>query len=273
MWLRSNAAAPSATASQQRSWIPACGNAGNNPAAELVAPSASRGDARELAYRSPYRSRRVGTRSTSAEEWMPPPTLPPSRRSQVSGRGRAARLRTQLGERDLAVLESLATLRLLTGKQLQRLHVADGSPLTRARRARALLQRLTNLRLVTRLERRIGGIRAGSEGHLYTLSGLGQAVLSPDAPPGRRRRSLGQTKPWFQDHLLAVAELAVKLSVYTRDGRAELLAFETEPACWRRFTGSGGQLITLKPDAYVRIGLGEYEQRAFLELDLALATK
>ena len=84
--------------------------------------------------------------------------------------GRAARLRARLGERDLAVLASLATLRLLTGKQLQRLHVTDGSPLTRARRARALLQRLTELRLVVRLDRRIGGIRARSDGCLLYTS-------------------------------------------------------------------------------------------------------
>ena len=39
--------------------------------------------------------------------------------------GRVARLRARLGERDLAVLASLATLRLLTGKQVQigRAHV------------------------------------------------------------------------------------------------------------------------------------------------------
>lgn len=186
----------------------------------------------------------------------------------MSGRGRAARLRAQLGERDQAVLSSLAQLRLLTGRQVQRLHVVDGSSATQARRTRALLQRLTDLRLVVRLTRRVGGIRAGSDGHIHGLSGLGQAVLGVDGPFGRRRRSIGDTKPWFQDHVLAVAELAVELTTYTRDGLAELLVFDAEPACWRRFTGSGGQLITLKPDAFVRIGLGEFEQQAFIEMDL-----
>jgi hypothetical protein len=162
----------------------------------------------------------------------------------------------------------LAELRLLTGKQIQRLHFADGSPLTQARRARAVLQRLTDRRLVVRLARRIGGIRAGSDGHLYGLTGLGQAVLGVGGPLGRRRRSVWETKPWFQDHVLAVAELAVELTGCTRDGSAELLAFDAEPACWRRFTGSGGQPITLKPDAYVGLGLGEFERRAFIEMDL-----
>jgi len=182
--------------------------------------------------------------------------------------GRAARLRARLGERDLAVLNSLAKLRLLTGRQVQRLHVADGSPLTRARRARTLLQRMTDLRLVVRLARRIGGIRAGSDGHLYGLSGLGQAVLGVSGPLGRRRRSMWETKPWFQDHTLAISELYVRLVEISREGAAELLAFDAEPSCWRRFTGIGGQRVVLKPDASVCLGLGEYEQRAFIELDL-----
>ena len=182
--------------------------------------------------------------------------------------GQAARLQAQLGERDLAMLASLDRLRLLTGKQVQRLHVTDGSPLTQARRARALLQRLTELRLVVRLDRRIGGIRAGSEGHLYGLSGLGQAVLGVGGPLGRRRRSVWETKPWFQDHTLAISELYVRLVEISREGTAELLAFDAEPACWRCFTGIGGQRVVLKPDASVRLGTGEYEQRAFIELDL-----
>ncbi|MGH8542069.1 MAG: replication-relaxation family protein [Gammaproteobacteria bacterium] len=183
--------------------------------------------------------------------------------------GRAARLRAQLGERDLAVLDSLAKLRLLTGKQIQRLHIADGSPLTRARRTRSTLQRLTALRLVTRLERRIGGIHAGSEGAVYGLTGLGQAVLAIDGSDGRRHRTVWATKPAFQDHVLAIGELCVRLSELSRDNTLELMAFDTEPACWRRFPGSGGQPITLKPDAYVRLGIGDFEHRAFIELDLS----
>src|SRR5918997_1708850 len=112
-----------------------------------------------------------------------------------------------------------------------------------------------------------GGIRAGSEGHLYGLSGLGQAVLGVSGPLGRRRRSMWETKPWFQDHTLAISELYVRLVEINRDGTAELLAFDAEPTCWRRFTGIGGQRVVLKPDASVCLGLGEFEQRAFIELD------
>lgn len=174
---------------------------------------------------------------------------------------RAARLRARLGERDLAVLGSLAQLRLLTGSQIQRLHIADGSATTRARRTRAVLQRLTDLSVVVRLARRIGGIRAGSEGTVYGLTGLGQAVLGIDGVHGGRRRTVWTTKPAFQDLVLAIGNLCVRLTELSRENAVELLAFDAEPACWRRFPGSGGQPITLKPDAYVCLGIGEFEHR------------
>lgn len=182
--------------------------------------------------------------------------------------GRAAGLRARLGERDLAVLQSLERCRLLRGDQLQRLHIPDGSPLTRSRRTRSLMQRLHELDLVVRLPRIVGGVRAGSSGNIYGLSGLGLAVLDVAGTSGRRRR-VWDAKPYFQDHVLAVAELYVRLVEIQGAGDAELLTFDGEPACWRRFTDSSGETTILKPDAYVRLGVGEFERSAFVEVDMA----
>jgi len=44
-------------------------------------------------------------------------------------------------------------------------------------------------------------------------------------------------------------------------------AFDTEPGCWRAFTGSGGELVFLKPDALVRLGTDEFTEHAFVEVD------
>ncbi|MGH3903842.1 MAG: replication-relaxation family protein [Pseudonocardiaceae bacterium] len=167
------------------------------------------------------------------------------------------------------MLGSLARLRLLNGMQIQRLHLTDGSAATRARRTRSVLQRLTTLRLVARLDRRIGGVHAGSEGTVYGLTGLGLAVLAIGGPYGGRRRTIWTTKPAFEGHVLAIGELCVCLEELSRQHVAELLAFDAEPACWRRFPGPGGQPITLKPDAYACLGIGEFEHRAFIELDQA----
>lgn len=188
----------------------------------------------------------------------------------MTARGTAAlvaRLRRELGERDKEVLGSLQRVRLLTTDQLTRLHFTDNSPSTRARRCRATLRRLRELRVVVRLGRTVGGVRAGSSGALFGLTGLGLAVLDVSIAQ-RQRRTIWEAKPYFQDHLLAVSEVFVRVVETCRNRPAELLAFDAEPACWRRFTGTGGEPITLKPDAFVRIGVGDYELASFAEIDL-----
>jgi hypothetical protein len=120
-----------------------------------------------------------------------------------------------------------------------------------------------------RLSRVIGGVRAGSSGFVYGLSALGQAVLDVGGPTGGRRRRVWETRPYFQDHMLAVADLHVRLREVERLGQTELLAFDGEPACWRHFSGTGGELIFLKPDAYIHLGFAQFERRAFVEVDLA----
>lgn len=183
--------------------------------------------------------------------------------------GRVGRQRQRLSQRDMEVLQDLAKVRLLTGDQLRRLHLYSGSVATRSRRARALLQRLSQLGLVVRLARRVGGIRAGSSGFVYGLSGLGRAVLAVDGPYGAVRRRAWEIGPRLQDHMLFVAELYVELTEKSRYADLELLNFDAEPPCWRKFAGQGGQTVTLKPDAYVRLGLGDVEHSLFVEVDLA----
>jgi protein involved in plasmid replication-relaxation len=183
------------------------------------------------------------------------------------GRARIARLQRSLGKLDVAVLSSLDQLRLLATDHLQRLHMATGSLATRSRRTRALLRRLTDLGLVARLPREIGGRQAGSGKGTFCLTRLGQAML---VSPGvaTRRRMVWQTKPYFQDHMLAVAELYVGLVEACRARHADLIGFRAEPSCWRRFSGLGGETVVLKPDAAVRVGIGDYELANFVEVDL-----
>jgi hypothetical protein len=190
--------------------------------------------------------------------------------NMTAPRGAAARvvkIQRSLGELDRAVLQSLERLRLLTTNHIQRLHMVNGSLATQGRRTRALLRRLTNLGLVVCLPREIGGHLAGSGMAIFCLSRQGQVVLaSPDVAP--RRRMLWTTKPYFQDHMLAVSEQYVRLVDTCRRGAAELLGFSAEPACWRGYAGRGGEPATLKPDAYVRVGIEDCELSSFIEVDL-----
>ncbi|MFI1909633.1 replication-relaxation family protein [Streptomyces microflavus] len=185
---------------------------------------------------------------------------------------RVAHLRQRLSERDLAVLGALQRVRLLSLRQIQRLFFADGSPGARTRRAQFLMKRLHRHGVVVRLSRTIGGIRAGSSGFVYGLSGLGQAVIDTGGPVGGKRRRVWETKPYFQDHMLGVSELYVQLVEQHWGGRGDLLAFDAEPNAWRHHTGPGGELVVVKPDAYIRIGTAALEHSAFVEVDLSTET-
>ncbi|MER6790626.1 replication-relaxation family protein [Amycolatopsis mediterranei] len=166
-------------------------------------------------------------------------------------------------------MRDLRELRLMTGGQVLRQHFPDGHAETQSRKARAALARFHRLGLVIRLRRRIGGVRAGSQGYVYGLTGLGLAVLDVGNPaPPRHRRDV-ETKPAFANHALAVAELRVQLTEFGRQHSTATVDFAAEPLCWRRFPGPGGEVITLKPDAFVQVDRDGYELTSFVEVDMA----
>lgn len=185
-------------------------------------------------------------------------------RSYVSARG-VAQLRGRLSARDLAIIRQVARLRLMSARQIQAVHFPDSEhdneqAATRARQR--VLARLTRERLLTRLERRIGGVRAGSAGFVLALGLVGQRVLALDGP---RRRSYEPTYR-FVDHTLAIAQLIVNVTLASRQGLVDVLDCQAEPRCWRQFSGPGGRRL-LRPDAFLALGSGEYELRWFIEVD------
>jgi hypothetical protein len=67
-----------------------------------------------------------------------------------------------------------------------------------------------------------------------------------------------------------MSELYVTLIEAVRSssgGAVELVTFESEPRCWRPFTGIGGHTIPLKPDGFVRVGVDDFELASFVEWD------
>ena len=182
-----------------------------------------------------------------------------SRRRYVTAR-RLAELEASLSSRDLMVLWTLGRVRLATGGQLARLEFHDVS----LRQARAGLASLTERRLLARLCRTVGGVRAGSAGYVYCLDVAGQRLL--------RRHHERTHRPWttgmaFVAHTLAVTELYVRLIEAQRAGELRVMDFVTEPASWRTFHGPGGARSVLKPDARVHVLVGGFEDRWFVEVD------
>ena len=179
-------------------------------------------------------------------------------------------LHGQLTERDYVVIKRVSDLRFASGSQLTRLHFADDpDAAVNARASRRALLRLVRLEVLERLARRVGGARAGSAGFIYRLAPAGQrlAIEHGWQPEGRRRRSQ-VPGTLFVDHALRVAELHTLLAEADRSRRVELLELSAEPACWRSYGGIGGQRRVLKPDSFVRLGAGAYEDSYFIEVDM-----
>ena len=175
---------------------------------------------------------------------------------------RLADLSGSLSPRDRDVLTTLRRVRVASGQHLERLHFTD---VTR-RQTRSVLASLVARRLVSRLPRVVGGVRAGSAGYVYALDVAGLRLLQLGQPRPQRPWSIGQT---FLAHSLAVTQLYVELVEADRTGGLRLVEFATEPACWRWFSGPGGGRVALKPDGFAVVRLGGFEDTWFLEVDRA----
>lgn len=187
--------------------------------------------------------------------------------SRRIGRRALEVLRDDLSGRDLAIVRQVADLRLMSGGQIEAVHFSVGDHATSsaaARAARRVLERLTRDGLLVRLDRRIGGIRAGSASFLYALGPVGHRLLveTDIARPRLREPSLP-----FVEHTLQIGQVVVDLTVGAREGHHEVLRLQTEPWCWRRYPSGLGSTAVLRPDLFVSIGRGDYEYRWFVEVD------
>ena len=187
--------------------------------------------------------------------------------SRLSPR-KLASIGDRLSTRDREVLATVDRFRVLSGEQLQRLYWPEGSPETRARLARHGLGRLSRLGVITPLARRVGGVRSGSQGLTFAVGLSGQWLLASGDSTRRARHPYTPGERYLA-HTLAVAQIYVELVETERRDAGDLLAFDPEPVCWRPYLGPYAARLMLKPDAYLRVGVGEYEFSWLLELDMA----
>lgn len=183
----------------------------------------------------------------------------------IVGRVGLEDLRADLSGRDMAIIGQVADLRLMSGRQLEAVHFPIGEHETAAaaaRAARRCLERLARHNLLVRLQRRIGGVRAGSGSWVYALGPVGHRILRRDGARPRYR----EPSAAFVDHTLAVTQLVVDLTTGARRRHLELLGLQAEPRCWRQFTSTAG-LSVLRPDLFVSLGVGDFEHRWFCEVD------
>lgn len=177
-----------------------------------------------------------------------------------------------LSPRRWAILRAVEELRLATGGQLRRRFFPEPTA-SAARLARLDLAWLHDQRVLRRLDRRIGGKRAGSTGWVYALGPVGQRLLELESGEGVRQRSGYEPSLGFVQHTLAVSEIWVSLHEYLRDPwmgqRGVEFEFRAERAAWRTYPSADRGSTTLKPDAEVRLRWPDAEEHLWLEIDRA----
>lgn len=173
----------------------------------------------------------------------------------------------QLTDRDRQALETVSRFGVMSGAQLQALLWAEVSPSARGRVARRGLTRLVRLDVLQPLARRVGGERAGSTSTTFAVGRAGQYLLKSE----RRVRAAYTPGARYLAHRLAVAQLYVELEAGSHTGakEVELLSFEPEPESWRPYMVGFGARQVLKPDAFLKLAIGDYELSWFIEVDMA----
>lgn len=173
----------------------------------------------------------------------------------------------RLSDRDRLILRSVDDHQFLTARHIETLHFDSIAPDARSRITRRALVRLRGLRVLDTLDRRIGGIRAGSHGFIYHIGVAGDRLI--ERPARRCGRLRYEPSARFLNHRLAVADAHVTLIEADREARIDLADSAVEPATWRTFTGLGAARRTLKPDLYAETATADDLVRAwFIEVDL-----
>lgn len=224
------------------------------------------------ASREPSELVQVGYRITANPERTDGHPLTTTRRHKPQTRTNDLRhIAKQLSPREWEILARLREHRFLTTKHLIGLLFTDGHTAASAPViARRTLGRLRERRLLGTLERRIGGVRAGSSGLVYYLSERGHRLLADDAGRSVRRRTT-EPSTTFLAHTLAIADTRLRLVDAERTGGLEVVLVAIETAAWRRHLTPTGALATLKPDLYIELAIppGSDELRTmFIEVDL-----
>jgi hypothetical protein len=182
---------------------------------------------------------------------------------------RLDRLASDLSALDWSLLDFVATSRLSSSKQLVRRFWTDdpARDAAKARAARRALKRLSDWRVLDPLPGRArGGMGGGSATLIYCVGVAGHKLL---ARRGLQLRRLGAPGERRVKHTLACTEAVVELGLADVRGDLDLIEVQQEPQSHRSFLGAWGVRLAVKPDLFVRVGVGALEDRWFIEVDLA----
>ena len=170
------------------------------------------------------------------------------------------------------LLALVAAHRFATTTQLARLTAPEyASSASALRQTQRHLASLAQQRLLTSLERRVGGWQGGSAVTVWAATTRGHRLVAADegeeeVPRRQRPREVSTT---FLDHLLAITEVRTSIEEAVRQEADTEATVALEPDCWRTALSPSGQVQVLRPDLAVTITSPAYEDRYLIEVDRA----
>ena len=169
------------------------------------------------------------------------------------------------------LLALVAAHRFATTTQLARLTALEyASSASALRQTQRHLASLAQQRLLTSLERRVGGWQGGSAVTIWAATTRGQRLVATgegdEVPRRQRPREVSTT---FLDHLLAITEVRTSIEEAVRQEADTEATVDLEPDCWRTALSPSGQPQVLRPDLAVTITSPAYEDRYLMEVDRA----
>ena len=172
------------------------------------------------------------------------------------------------------LLALVAAHRFATTTQLARLTALEyASPASALRQTQRHLASLAQQRLLTSLERRVGGWQGGSAVTIWAATTRGHRRVAAEneedegeVPRRQRRREVSTT---FLGHLLAITEVRTSIEEAVRQEADTEATVALEPDCWRTALSPSGQVQVLRPDLAVTITSPAYEDRYLVEVDRA----
>lgn len=164
------------------------------------------------------------------------------------------------------LLALVAAHRFATTTQLARLTALEyASPASALRHLASLAQQ----RLLTSLERRVGGWQGGSAVTIWAATTRGHRLVAAEGEEVPRRQRPREVSTTFLDHLLAITEVRTSIEEAIRQEADTEAAVALEPDCWRTALSPSGQVQVLRPDLAVTITSPAYEDRYLMEVDRA----
>mgnify|MGYP000852081848 CR=1 FL=1 len=168
------------------------------------------------------------------------------------------------------LLALVAAHRFATTTQLARLTTLEyASSASALRQTQRHLASLAQQRLLTSLERRVGGWQGGSAVTIWAATTRGHRLVAAEGEEVPRRQRPREVSTTFLDHLLAITEVRTSIEEAVRQEADTEAMVALEPDCWRTRLSPSGQPQVLRPDLAVTVTSPSYEDRYLIEVDRA----